>query len=53
MLVQVLQEVGLGLELPGQLLGGQVADASLSVVRVGVLLHAWIVRINIKTVQLY
>ena len=53
MLVQVLQEVGLGLELPGQLLGGQVADASLAAVRVGVLLHAWIVRIKIKTVRLY
>ena len=53
MLVQVLHEVGLGLELPGQLLGGQVTDASLPVVWIRVLLHAWFVRINIENILLY
>ena len=53
MFIQVLHEIGLGLELPGQLLGGQVTDAPLSAIRIWVLLHPWIVGINIENIQLY
>ena len=43
-LVQILDEVGLGLELPGQLLRGHVADATLSWIRIWVLFHIVIVQ---------
>ena len=53
MFIQVLHEISLGLEFAGQLLGGQVTDASLPVVWIRVLLHAWFVRINIENILLY